>query len=159
MDINSKERKKQIKELSKSVKSVLAKKIEQAVYEFSREYSISNETPFLFEQIYITKINQLIEQLKKSKKLVKNVLEKKIKPEKLPYLPVEELHPEKYKKIIKKKEIEDIKKNNRPSTNAFKCPRCGKKKANVQEKQVRRADESSTLFLDCLVCGYKWRIV
>jgi transcription elongation factor S-II len=158
MDINIKERKKQIKELSKSVKSVLAKKIEQAVYEFSREYSISNETPFLFEQIYITKINQLIEQLKKSKKLVKNVLEKKIKPERLPYLTVEELHPEKYKKIIKKKEIEDMKKNNRPSTNAFKCPRCGKKKAYVEEKQVRRADESSTLFLDCLECGYKWRI-
>ena len=33
-----------------------------------------------------------------------------------------------------------------------------KKKANVEKKQVRRAGESSTLFLDCLVCGYKWRI-
>ena len=32
------------------------------------------------------------------------------------------------------------------------------KKAYVEEKQVRRADESSTLFLDCLECGYKWRI-
>ena len=158
MDIDIKERKKKIKDLSKSVKDVLAKKIEQAVYNFSKDYSISNETPFLFEQIYMTKISELIEQLKKSKNLVKNVLEKKIKPEKLPYLTVEQLHPEKYKKIIKKKEIEDMKKNNKPSTNAFKCPRCGKKKAYVEEKQVRRADESSTLFLDCLECGYKWRI-
>ena len=86
MDIDIKERKKQIKNLTKSVKAVLAKKIEQAVYMFSKEYSISNETPFLFEQIYMTKISELVEQLKKSKKLVKNVLEKKIKPERLPYL-------------------------------------------------------------------------
>ena len=136
MDIDTKERKKQIKDLTKSVKATLAKKIEQAVYMFSKEYSISNETPFLFEQIYMTKISELVEQLKKSKKLVKNVLEKKIKPERLPYLTVEELHPEKYKKIIKKKEIEDMKKNNRPSTNAFKCPRCKKKKLMLKKNKL-----------------------
>ena len=78
MDIDTKERKKKIKDLSKSVKDVLAKKIEQAVYNFSKDYSISNETPFLFEQIYMTKISELVEQLKKSKKLVKNVLDKNV---------------------------------------------------------------------------------
>jgi DNA-directed RNA polymerase subunit M/transcription elongation factor TFIIS len=156
--MDNKERKNQIKDLSKVVKKSVATKVEKSVHEFSKEYSIMNETPFLFENIYMTKMNELLEQLKSSKLLVKKLENKEIKYERLPYLTVEELHPEKYDMILKKKEIEEFKKNNKPSTNAFKCPRCKKKKALVEEKQTRRADESSTLFLECLECGNKWRI-
>ena len=38
------------------------------------------------------------------------------------------------------------------------CPKC--KSDNVYERaqQVRASDEISTIFMECLSCGYKWRI-
>ena len=38
------------------------------------------------------------------------------------------------------------------------CPKC--KSDNVYEKaaQLRSADEISSIFMECLTCGYKWRL-
>ena len=38
------------------------------------------------------------------------------------------------------------------------CPKC--KSDNVYEKaiQTKSSDEISTIFMECLSCGYKWRL-
>ncbi|KAG8701669.1 DNA-directed RNA polymerase I core subunit rpa12 [Ceratobasidium sp. 395] len=40
------------------------------------------------------------------------------------------------------------------------CPKCGHKEALSQERQLRSADEGSTIFLECLnpECRHGWRI-
>ena len=83
--------------------NLIAAKIEQAVYKFSKEYSTSNETPFLFEQIYMTKISELIEQLKKSKNLVKNILEKKLNQKNYHILQLNNYILKNIKKLLKKR--------------------------------------------------------
>lgn len=43
----------------------------------------------------------------------------------------------------------------RPST-LYPCPRCRKRECTYQERQLARADEASTLVLQCLVCHHQW---
>ena len=37
------------------------------------------------------------------------------------------------------------------------CSRCGSKEVFFTEKQLRRADEGSTIFFQCSACSHKWR--
>lgn len=39
----------------------------------------------------------------------------------------------------------------------FECPRCHNKRINYTEKQIRSADEPTTLFLLCVECQFQWR--
>jgi DNA-directed RNA polymerase subunit M/transcription elongation factor TFIIS len=39
----------------------------------------------------------------------------------------------------------------------FECPRCHNKRINYTEKQIRSADEPTTIFLLCTQCGFSWR--
>ena len=43
-----------------------------------------------------------------------------------------------------------------PVTSA-NCPKCGHKEAYFWTSQTRSGDEASTLFMNCLVCGKKWK--
>lgn len=42
------------------------------------------------------------------------------------------------------------------SKGAFKCRRCGSEETISVEKQMRRADEPTTIKVTCLSCGNKW---
>jgi len=37
------------------------------------------------------------------------------------------------------------------------CSRCKSKKVSYYELQTRSGDEASTLFMNCLICGKKWK--
>ena len=39
----------------------------------------------------------------------------------------------------------------------LKCPRCKKNKVEMNERQTRSADEPTTKFCLCTVCGKRWR--
>ena len=54
---------------------------------------------------------------------------------KLAFLKPEELNPEKFEKIIKKKEIEEHKKNNKATTNAFKLVNVVKENALLKKNK------------------------
>jgi len=56
--------------------------------------------------------------------------------------------------IDKKKELEDYKKKNIITSSAYKCPKCGERKITVTERQTRAADEPTTIYKECNVCGY-----
>ena len=158
MELDKKIRNKTIKDISKFFDKKTSKKIEESIFQFSMNYAMDNETPFLFEQIYNTKSEELIVQFGDSKMLVKKIINKNFKPEEIAFLKVEQLHPEKYDKILKKKNKEEEKKNNKKTTSAYKCPKCGARKAVAEEKQTRRGDEPATIFIECKECGHEWRL-
>ena len=152
--------------VSNELKKILSKKldeksiidIENGIYEFSKTYSEDNNTPYLIESIYDDKSNQILCILRsnKLKWILESIKNKDFEPKKLAFLKPEELNPEKFEKIIKKKEIEEHKKNNKATTNAFKCSKCGKRKCTVEEKQIRSGDEPATVFVECKECGHKF---
>lgn len=156
MDIEKKTRDNIIKKIAKFFSKKISKNIELSIYKFSSEYAIDNETPFLLEQIYNTKMEELINQFKESKMLVKKINEGDFNAKDIAFLKVDQLHPEKYKKIIKKRDLEKQKKENKTTTSAFKCSKCGERKTTIEQKQTRSGDEPATIFITCTVCGNKW---
>tara|TARA_B100000768_G_C11273443_1_gene374617 strand:- start:450 stop:929 length:480 start_codon:yes stop_codon:yes gene_type:complete len=144
------------KKISKFFKKKISKKIEGSIFRFSVEYANDNETPFLLEQIYNTKSDEILQQFKISESLVKKIKENEYNPDNLAFLKVEQLHPEKYEKILKKRKLEEAKKKNKATTNAFKCSKCGERKTTIVEKQTRAGDEPATVYITCSVCGNKW---
>lgn len=44
-----------------------------------------------------------------------------------------------------------------PTTDEYKCEKCGNGKAFYFMRQTRSADEATTRFLECTACGFKWR--
>lgn len=158
MEINKKTRDNVLKSISKFFDKKISKDIEKSINNFSIEFATENETPFLMESIYDTKSSELIEQFKESKKLVDMIKKEEYQADKVAYLKTEQLHPEKYEKILKKKQLEEAKRKDKATTNAFKCSKCGERKASVEEKQTRAGDEPATVFVTCQVCGNMWTI-
>lgn len=165
MEIDKDIRKKKNKQLKKSLKKFLGKKynniiekIEKGIFEFSVNYSEVNNTPFLLENIYKTKFDEILCILtgNNQKYFIQSILNGKIKPYDIAFLKPDELNPDKYEDIKKKKEIEEFKKNNEATTDAYKCSKCGKKKCTVTEKQTRSGDEPATVFVECVECGHKF---
>jgi len=58
-----------------------------------------------------------------------------------------------------KKHIEyhELKKNTMRTTDQFNCYKCHKNKIIIYERQTCSADESATIFFECINCGYHWK--
>ena len=138
--------------IDKSVKKQYAKLIEESINEFAKDYSQTNEIPFLIESIYETKLEEIMNALCSNDKLITTEEDAK----RIAFMKPEELNPDNYEKIIKKKEMEEYKKNDVKSSSAFKCSKCKKSKCSVTQKQTRAGDEPATTFVNCLECGYNF---
>ena len=150
------DREKNIEKINKLLKKNIAQKIEESIYLFEIDYTKETEMPFLLDSIYVDKFNEIYNLLLNNKsKFLINALElEKIDPSKIANMRPDELNPDKYKKIIQKKELEDYKKKNIITSSAYKCPKCGERKITVTERQTRAADEPTTIYKECNVCGY-----
>jgi DNA-directed RNA polymerase subunit M/transcription elongation factor TFIIS len=132
-------------------------KIELGILNFSISYSEENETMFLLQQIYDTKVNEILCLLESNNYLIDSLKKNNLDPYKLAFMKPEELNPNNFEKIIKKKELEQYKKKNRATTNAFKCSKCKQRKCTVEEKQTRSGDEPATTFVTCMECGHQFK--
>jgi DNA-directed RNA polymerase subunit M/transcription elongation factor TFIIS len=150
------DRQKNINKISELLNEKIGIKIEASVYNFSKEYTEDNETPFLLESVYSDKFNEIYNLLinKKSVFLIEAIKSNKIDPLKIAMMRPDELNPDKYEKIIKRKEIEDYKKSNEATSDVHKCPKCKERKSVVIQKQTRAADEPATLYIECKSCGH-----
>jgi len=159
MDIDSKSRADVIKQITKVISDKLAKDVENSIFNFSKEYAEINDTPYLIQSIYDTKSEEIICQLlnKESDYLIKLIKEKKIDATKIAFMKPEELNPEKYENIIKKREMEEYKKNNTSGSTVFTCVKCKKARCQVTQKQTRAGDEPPTTFVSCLECGHTFK--
>ena len=154
------DRKLVIKKLSKIFDKKISTQIENSIFSFSEQYSETQGTPFLLPQIYQDKSDELLCHFENdsNKELVKSIKSKKINPSTVAELSPQELNPEKYEKIQKKKDLEEYNKNNQATTDIFKCSKCGQRKCKVTEKQTRAADEPATTFVECQECGHVWTL-
>jgi DNA-directed RNA polymerase subunit M/transcription elongation factor TFIIS len=150
------DRENNVKKISELLEKNIARKIEESVHSFAVAYTKETEMPFLLESIYSDKFIEIFNLLvnKKSKFLINALELGKIDPTKIAYMRPDELNPDKYEKIIQKKEIEDFKKKNVATSSAYKCPKCGERKISITQKQTRSADEPATIYMECNVCGY-----
>ncbi len=159
MDIDSSSRNDVIKQITKVLGDKIAKDIETSIYNFSKEYAETNDTPYLIQSIYDTRCEEILCQLfnKDSDYLIKALKEKKIDATKIAFMKPEELNPEKYENIIKKREMEEYKKNNTSGSSVFTCVKCKKARCQVTQKQTRAGDEPPTTFVSCLECGHTFK--
>lgn len=150
------DRQKNINKLSEVLDEKYSKKIEESIYNFSKEYTEDNDTPFLLESVYSDKFNEIFNLLinEKSVYLIEAIKTDKIDSSKIATMRPDELNPDKYEKINKKKEIEEHKKSNQATSSVFKCPKCKERKSVITQKQTRSADEPATLYIECKSCGY-----
>jgi DNA-directed RNA polymerase subunit M/transcription elongation factor TFIIS len=158
MEINSMNKNDFIKKLSKIINEKIAKEIESGISKFSKDYSEANDTPYLIQSIYESKCDEILAYIQcNSEFLIKMIKEKKIDTTKIAFMKPEELNPEKYENIIKKREMEEYKKNNTTGSNSFTCSKCKKSKCQVSMKQTRAGDEPPTTFVTCLECGHTFK--
>ena len=90
--------------------------------------------------------------------IIKAIKQNKINPKKIARMKPEELNYEKYSSILKKKELEEMRKEDKVTTNAFECEKCKKSKCSVIEKQIRSGDEPATAFITCHECGHVFTV-
>jgi len=160
MEIDDECKKNVVSILSKVLDTKKAEEIEQSIFKFSKEYAETNDIPtFLFQSVYETKSNDIINEItnKQSDYLLKAIKNKTIKLSEIAYLKPEELNPDKYENIIKKKEMEEYKKENKVGSSVFTCSKCKKSKCSVSQKQTRAGDEPPTTFVECLECGHVFK--
>ncbi len=130
------------------------KKFISSLENYSKEYAELNETPFLFDSILDTKVDEFKELFSKNDFLKNQIKSKKFNIEDLCNMPPESLDPELYSNIINKKKLEEFRKNNQATSDAFTCRKCKCKKSVISEKQTRAGDEPATIFITCTECGY-----
>jgi transcription elongation factor S-II len=159
MSIDTPSRNNIIKQLSKIINDKNAKEVESSIFSFSNEYAETNQTPYLIQSIYDTKSDEIISLLsnKDSEYLRTAIKENKIELKKIAFMKPEDLNPEKYEHIIKKREMEEYKKNNEVGSTIFTCVKCKKARCKVTQKQVRAGDEPPTTFVECLECDHRFK--
>lgn len=179
MDIDTTTRNDIKNKLTKILGDNLGKDAEDSIYNFSIQYAETQGTPFLLNDIYDSKACEIIDLLsnKDNDYLVKTIKEnekeynklseddikkendvkKRVRAIRIAFLKPEELNPEKYENIIKKREMEEYKKNNSSGSSVFTCVKCKKSKCKVTQRQTRAGDEPPTTFVSCLECGHTFK--
>lgn len=136
----------------------MAIEIELGIFEFSLLHiTMNNMLEKFVVPTYHNKLHSIIVNINSDKhidnKTLKTALTSKaIKPHALAFFSPEQLHPEKWAVQLKKKQVKEERENNMPTTDIYKCYKCGERKCRVAEAQTRSADEPSTKFITCLVC-------
>jgi DNA-directed RNA polymerase subunit M/transcription elongation factor TFIIS len=160
--IDKKKRDEVFNKFNKLFGPLITKDIEESIYNFSLDYAESNNTPFLLENIYISKSEELYCLLNTNLQIsVKAINDKKIDPKNIATIRSSELNlllaNKQYIDIVKKRELNMMLSEKKGST-AFECKKCKKSKCSITEKQVRSADEPATQFITCLECGHVFTI-
>lgn len=138
----------------------LSIKLEYGIIEQSILYVIDNKLDeVLIISIYNEKCNELFELLDKKSRLYSQELVEKIDTnfvdvQQVAFLSPSELNEGNWKEIRDKINYKNHVKTNHETTDLYKCPKCGERKATVMLMQTRGADEPITTFITCQHCGY-----
>jgi transcription elongation factor S-II len=127
------------------------------IYDYCNEYAEDNNCQILLDEIIETKISFFLDVLGKNDYLKTAIKDKIINPSNVCYMNQEDIEPDKYKHILEKRELEEYRRNNQATSNAFKCKKCGESKCQVTQKQTRAGDEPATTFVNCMECGFMFK--
>ena len=131
-------------------------RVMEGLIEFALKYVETNDCPFLINDIFMSKVDEIIQYMEKSDYLGEMITTGHVLPEELGYMKPHELCPDRYKAIIEKKAYEHNQKKNK-GTNIFSCKKCKQSNCEVTQKQTRSADEPATTFVKCLECGFSFK--
>lgn len=147
-------RKKTVKKFLKFIDLEKSTKLEFALYNFSNNYAIDNDTVFLLEQIYNTKTDEIINLLSNNNLIfIKLINDNKIKYDDIIIMKPEELNSKLFESIKQKQLLEEETKNKKEGSKIYKCNKCKKKNCEVYFKQIRSSDEPPSTIVKCLECG------
>jgi len=144
------------KNINKYFNKKISQEIIDGVVDFTNIYVETNESLFLINDIYNSKISELLNLFKSSDYLKSMIDSKTILPSHLCSLKPYELDPDRYKNIVDKKAYEHNQKKQK-GANIFSCKKCHQSNCDVTQKQTRSADEPATTFVTCLECGFSFR--
>ena len=142
----------------------IAIKIESSIFEYALIYSLNNKYDKNYTRpTYDDKLHFILTNLDENNKKINNknfksnILSGKINPSYIAFLSPQQVHPEKWAYLIKKKEYVEQRENNIAYSDAYKCYKCGESKCKITQAQTRSADEPMTTFVVCLVCHNTFR--
>lgn len=133
-------------------------KLELSIFEYALIYCQNNQYTMNFiKPVYEDKFNSIITNIVDTpgidNKTFRNLLlEKKINPSHVAFMSPAQIHPDKWKMIIQKKEYMEEREKNMAFSDQYKCRKCGEAKCKITQAQTRSADEPMTTFVFCLVC-------
>lgn len=163
--IESVDRDKNVSIISSIINDIdIAIEIEAGIYEFSLVYgSINNLENNIIACVYNDKFNEIISYIDKksskySKHLMKKLNNKNISPQQIAFESPQDIKPENWEKIIKKRDLREYKKNNMAATDLYKCYKCQERRCQVRQMQTRGADEPITNFVTCLNCYHTFKV-
>jgi len=140
--------------------------MEKAIYNYAirrakeqRGVVIKWEIP-AFVQIYTDHLRTVLYNIEHTPQLKEGLSNLDIDPVCFVFESHQEWNPELWSTIIEEQLNKEIMKNNKKvasSTDMFVCRNCKNNKCTYYEMQTRSADESATIFVNCLTCGKKWR--
>lgn len=144
----------------------VATNIEKGVFNYSiREADTQKvvkkwENPH-FVTLYVDRLRSLYTNLSVHEDFRAQVLSGEIAPEQLSRMSHIDIAPQKWEILVEAKRKKDISRyqiTEQASTSEFKCRRCQSRRCQYYELQVRSADESCSVYVNCLDCGKRWRV-
>lgn len=148
------ERSKSIGDLNMALKNIkFAIETEAGIFEYCLVYVIDkNLLDIIFRSIYQYKVDDIIKNISMNPEILENINRGAIKPRMLAYLKPSQLFPEKWSKLLAKKQLKEETENNLPTTDIYKCFKCDQRRCTIRYLQTRSSDEPMTIFVTCCNC-------
>ena len=111
-----------------------------------------------FVEIYLNHLRSILNNL--NDKWIDEINSGAIQPHKLAFMTHQELNNELWAELIEIKSKRDKNKfevNMASATDLFVCRKCKKNECTFYTQQTRSCDEATTIFVQCLSCGNRWK--
>jgi DNA-directed RNA polymerase subunit M/transcription elongation factor TFIIS len=146
-------------ELAKYIYFPIAHEIEKGIFEFALTTITTNRIQDHYVgNIYDDKLLDICANLDQTNLKINNstiipmLCNVKFNPYFTAFLSPDQLHPKKWRDVIKKKQIRDEAINTQPYSDIYTCSKCHEKKFKISEIQLRCADEPTNRICQCMVC-------